>query len=123
MLVPFFTGVDEKTGMLQGILVNRGRIPYEYKDSKMHHTPADTKEEITGLIFNSEGSGDIKKDLAIKTGKTLGPDEGGIIRFDLNNLIEKTSLSVANENDVSRKIYVKVVDLTYIEDQTMSIEK
>jgi hypothetical protein len=34
-----FTGIDSATGQLQGLLVNRGRIPYDYKDSGMHHTP------------------------------------------------------------------------------------
>ena len=124
ILTPMFTGVDQDTGVLQGIFVNRGRIPYEYKDSKMHHTPADTKEEVTGLLFYSEGSGvEIKKDLAAKTGKALGPDEGGIVRFDLNGLIEKTSLSHAHPEDIARKIYVKAVDLTKVEDQTLSREQ
>jgi len=123
MLTPLFTGVDEKSGVLEGIFVNRGRIPYEYKDSKMHHSPADTKEEVTGLLFYSEGSGDIKKDLAAQTGKPLGPDEGGIVRFDLNKFIESTSLSHAPEGDIARKIYVKVVDLTQLEDRTLSPEQ
>jgi cytochrome oxidase assembly protein ShyY1 len=38
IITPLYTSIDEKTGNLQGILVNRGRIPYEYKDSGMHHT-------------------------------------------------------------------------------------
>ena len=38
IITPLYTGVDKKTGHLTGLLVNRGRIPYEYKDSKMHHT-------------------------------------------------------------------------------------
>ncbi len=38
IITPLYTSIDDKTGNLQGILVNRGRIPYEYKDSGMHHT-------------------------------------------------------------------------------------
>lgn len=37
--------------------MNRGRLPYEYKDSKMHLTPEDEKVEITGILFYSEGAG------------------------------------------------------------------
>lgn len=39
IITPMFTGIDSATGQLQGLLVNRGRIPYDYKDSGMHHTP------------------------------------------------------------------------------------
>ena len=42
ILTPLYTGVD-KAGKLQGLMVNRGRIPFEYRDSKMHHTPAGEK--------------------------------------------------------------------------------
>ena len=35
VVTPLYTGVD-KSGNLEGILVNRGKIPYEYKDTKLH---------------------------------------------------------------------------------------
>lgn len=38
-ITPLYTKVDKKTGDLHGIIVNRGRLPFEYRDSKMHHTP------------------------------------------------------------------------------------
>lgn len=56
IITPLYTGVD-KEGRLQGLLVNRGRIPYEYKESKMHHTPANQETEVEGVIFYSEGEG------------------------------------------------------------------
>lgn len=50
-----YTGID-KSGKLQGLLINRGRIPFEYKDSKMHHTEPDKESEVEGCIFYSEGA-------------------------------------------------------------------
>ena len=38
ILTPLYMNVDKKTGNLNGMMVNRGRIPYEYRDSKMHWT-------------------------------------------------------------------------------------
>ena len=37
IITPLYTGIDQKTGNLLGIMVNRGRIPLEYKDSGMHY--------------------------------------------------------------------------------------
>ena len=39
-MAPLYTGVDDETGNLKGIMVNRGRIPFDYKDSKLHFAPA-----------------------------------------------------------------------------------
>ena len=39
ILTPLYTRVDKNTGDLHGIMINRGRIPYEYRDSRMHWTP------------------------------------------------------------------------------------
>lgn len=61
IITPLYTSIDEKSGNLQGILVNRGRIPYEYKDSGMHLTPSNKEAEVEGVIFYSEGSGLIEK--------------------------------------------------------------
>ena len=33
VISPLYTRVDAKTGDLHGLFVNRGRIPYEYRDS------------------------------------------------------------------------------------------
>ena len=50
-------------------MVNRGRIPYEYKDSGMHLTPPNKEAEVEGVIFYSEGSGlNDKSDKAEKKG-------------------------------------------------------
>ena len=37
IITPLYTGIDKKTGNLLGVMVNRGRIPYEYKHSAMHY--------------------------------------------------------------------------------------
>ena len=62
IITPLFTGIDPKSGQLQGLLVNRGRIPYDYKDSGMHLTPENEEQTIEGIIFYSEGEDKIKVD-------------------------------------------------------------
>ena len=57
VITPFHTEVNAKTGGLQGIFVNRGRIPIEYKDSKIHHnTSPNVIMEIEGVLNISEGA-------------------------------------------------------------------
>ena len=58
VVTPLFMNINDRTGHLEGILVNRGRLPLDYKDMTLHHTPAGQKEEVVGLIFYSEGSGE-----------------------------------------------------------------
>jgi cytochrome oxidase assembly protein ShyY1 len=55
VVCPLFTGVDEESGNLQGILVNRGRLPYEYKDLDLHHTDPGKEVTVEGVIMYSEG--------------------------------------------------------------------
>ena len=56
VITPLYTDVDAKTGHLQGLLVNRGRIPLEYRDSKIHHNTAQNEiSKVEGVIFYSEG--------------------------------------------------------------------
>lgn len=55
VITPLYTRVEKKTGDLHGIIVNRGRIPFEYKDSKMHLTPPNQEQEVEGVLFYSEG--------------------------------------------------------------------
>ena len=43
VITPLYTKVDKKNGDLHGIIVNRGRIPFEYKDSEMHHSPPNSE--------------------------------------------------------------------------------
>ena len=62
VITPLYTSVDRKTGDLYGILVNRGRIPFEYKDSKMHLTPPNEEQEVEGVIFYSEGEDQYSRD-------------------------------------------------------------
>ena len=69
VLTPFYTGVD-KQGELQGIIVNRGRIPFDYRNSKMHLTPPNEEQVVEALIFYTEGPlkvggkiNEMKKDL------------------------------------------------------------
>ena len=42
----------------------------------------------------------------------------GIIRINVNDLVEKTDLSHSSEDDLCRKVYVKSVDLEMIDDFT-----
>ena len=109
VLTPMYTGVD-KAGKLQGLLINRGRIPYEYKDSNMHHTPKGEKSDIEGVLFYSEGSGE--KDEGIrKQVEEKKRQREGLIRINVRDLVKNTELSMLPENDVANKVYVKVVDL------------
>ena len=62
VITPLYTRVDKKTGDLHGIIVNRGRIPYEYKDSKMHLTPSNEEQEVEGVLAYSEGEDQYSKE-------------------------------------------------------------
>jgi cytochrome oxidase assembly protein ShyY1 len=55
VITPLYEKVDKSTGDLTGIFINRGRIPVEYKDSKMHLTPANELSDVEGCLFESEG--------------------------------------------------------------------
>jgi len=55
VLTPLYTKVDKKTGDLHGLMVNRGRIPYEYRDSRMHWTPTAEEQTVEGVLFYDEG--------------------------------------------------------------------
>jgi hypothetical protein len=41
----------------------------------------------------------------------------GLIRINVNELIEKTDLSCTDEGDVARQVYIRVVDLAFEEDR------
>lgn len=56
IITPFYTKVDPKNGDLHGIFVNRGRIPIDYKNSKMHLTPPNIEECIEGILMYSEAN-------------------------------------------------------------------
>ena len=45
------------------------------------------------------------------------------VRFDVNTILERTSLSALPEDDIARRAYMKIVDLSYLEDQTKSREE
>ena len=55
ILTPLYMHVDKQTGDLYGMMVNRGRIPYEYRDLKMHWTPSQEEQEVEGVLFYDEG--------------------------------------------------------------------
>ena len=82
IITPMYTKVDPKNGQLQGIFVNRGRIPIDYKDSKMHLTPPNLEETVEGILMFSESE------------KKEGPQplevvKGGHIRIDLSEFTKK----------------------------------
>ena len=45
------------------------------------------------------------------------------MRIDIDRLIERTSLSLSAPDDIARQVYMRVVDLTYQEDKTLSPEQ
>ena len=47
-------------------MVNRGRIPYEYRDSRMHWTPTAEEQTVEGVLFYDEGED--KQNKASKAG-------------------------------------------------------
>lgn len=109
VVTPLFTSVDEKTGNLNGIMVNRGRLPIEYKDLKLHLTPPNEEVEVTGVLFKSEEPlvGKSKKYKYVKL------DEDTPIQINVSEFIRESPLDHLPEDDVSRKLYLKVVDLRY----------
>lgn len=52
IVTPFFTHLNEK-GEECGILVNRGWVPFDLKDMKMHYTGV-TSGEIIGLLYRGD---------------------------------------------------------------------
>jgi hypothetical protein len=82
--------------------VNRGRIPYDYKESKMHHTPSNQETEIEGIIFYSEGEG--KQDKApgfVDNIKDKKLQSEGLIRINVGQIIEQTDLSCPDPSHVA----------------------
>ena len=85
----------------------------------MHLTPPNEEQTVEAIIFYTEGPGkgeinninNIKRDL--KDGQFQQTFRDGIVRININSMIDETDLSHLAENDVSRKIYLKVVDLTF----------
>ena len=88
-------------------MVNRGRIPYEYMESKMHHTPPNKESFVEGVIFYSEGRG--KADRAPNEGSDsdsiknqIKDRKEGIVRINIDELIENTDLSFSGKEDIAR---------------------
>jgi len=54
VITPLYTSVDAKTAALSGIFVNRGRISFEHKHSKMHLTPPNQESIVEGILMYSE---------------------------------------------------------------------
>ena len=98
--------VDKRTGELHGLMVNRGRLPYEYRDSGMHYTPNGEEQEVEGVLFYDEGEDKVNKASAAGTAATNQFSE---IRINLAELLGKTD--IANKDFASR-VYLKSVALT-----------
>ena len=67
VITPLYTRVDRKTGDMHGLFINRGRIPYEYRDSQMHLTPANEEQEVEGVLFYTEGEDVLTKGKEVLT--------------------------------------------------------
>ena len=102
ILTPLYMEVNKKTGNLNGMMVNRGRIPYEYRDSGMHWTPKAEEQEVEGVLFYDEGDDpDNKKEIGSSNSNKYSE-----IRINLSELIGNTD--IANKDFASR-IYLKGV--------------
>ena len=83
VLTPLYMRVDKETGDLYGIMVNRGRIPYEYRDSRMHWTPATEEQEVEGVLFYDEGEDKYNKG----KGQGSNTNQFSDIRINLTELL------------------------------------
>ena len=101
VITPLYTSVDPKTGALKGIFVNRGRISFEHKYSKMHLTPPNEEQEVEGILMYTEHEE--------KAEKGQSATAGGHIRIDLEEFSKKTDLS---NLDFANKLYLKAVQFT-----------
>ena len=54
VITPFYTHLNDK-GQECGILVNRGWVPHDFKDLKMHYTGA-VSGEVTGLLYRGDAT-------------------------------------------------------------------
>ena len=111
ILTPLYMKVDRKTGDLHGMMINRGRIPYEYRDSRMHWTPATEEQTVEGVLFYDEGyDKDNEKNSAGKiTKESLAGQQFSEIRINLQELVGKTDLV---NKDFATKVYLKAVSLS-----------
>lgn len=84
----------------------------------MHHTPSNEESIVEGVIFYSEGRGRADQNRAPNDGQD--PDsiknqikdrKEGIVRINIDELIENTDLSFSGKEDIARQVYIKVVDL------------
>lgn len=105
-------------------MVNRGRIPYEYKDSGMHYAGCENgiETEVEGIIFYSEGSGTEKNNVVVSSIKEHKAQREGLIRINVDGLIEFTDLSWAPEESIIRKIYIRSMYLKLTEAQDKADE-
>lgn len=65
IITPFYTHLNEK-GEECGILVNRGWVPWDLKDMKMHYTGF-VSGEVTGVLYR----GDAKTKYSIPNEPTI----------------------------------------------------
>lgn len=98
IITPLYTKVDQKGG-LNGLFVNRGRIPMDLKDSNMHLTPPNEHTEVEGVLMYSEAEVD-----------GIANSNSGHIRIDLAEFHKKTDLVNA---EFAKNLYLKSVQFTY----------
>ena len=97
VITPMYTSVDSKTGSLTGIFVNRGRIPLNYKESKIHHNTGKSEVvEVEGVLFYSEGL------------EKTDDKDGCYLKIDLESFVQKTSLE---NKEFATFAYLKAVEL------------
>jgi cytochrome oxidase assembly protein ShyY1 len=90
IITPFLTHVNEK-GEECGILVNRGWVPLDFKDLKMHYTSA-TSGEVVGLLYR----GDAKTKYSIPNEPTI-PRYHRVEPYDLSLITQMKNFDEASQ--------------------------
>lgn len=97
IITPFYTHLNEK-GEECGILVNRGWVPEDFKDLRMHYT-SNTSGEITGVLYRGDAGY-----------KYAQPNEPTIQRFTSVNPYDISLIAQMRNFDESSKFVFLQID-------------
>ena len=87
-------------------MINRGRLPYEYRDSGMHWTPSTEEQVVEGVLFYDEGVDQYNKTTVTSKSNSNQFSE---IRINLAELVGNTELA---NKEMAGQVYLKSVSLT-----------
>lgn len=97
VITPFYTHLNEK-GEECGILVNRGWVPLDFKDLRMHYT-GKTSGEITGVLYRGDAQHKYSK-----------PNEPTIMRFTSVNPYDISLVTQMKNLDESSQFVLMQID-------------